>query len=359
MNKISVPTSLKTLLLKASQKTPLIIIVIVMSLVGAFILIKSHAATTVMAVEAESGLVANGAQVISDTNASGSSKVLFGTVTATNCIPTVNLCNYTSVFNEDFNGTALNTAVWKPYYNTYGDANKELECNTPNNQSVSNGTLKIVAKRETVVCNGGATRDFTTAFLGTRETGTYFPKYGYYEMRAKLPHAQGLWPAFWLRHINGASTAEVDIMEYFHSQVPGKTTSTLHLDGVSNVSKRSILFEAPTLAPAWHTWAVNIVPSGADVVFTFYLDGVQFHTYTDTTHVWANNTTTNSFDIALNMAVGGKYVGRPDDALGYLFDLNTCAQGGTPPSACNSTGILRASLPSTYEVDYVHVYQKN
>lgn len=342
-----------------TKKIPLIVIVVLMGFVGAVVLVKSHAATAVVALEAESGAVANGAQVVSDTGASGSSKVQFGSVIAPSCIPTVNLCNYTSVFDDEFDGTTLNTTVWKPYYNTYGDANKELECNTPNNVSVSSGTLKIVAKRETVVCNGGSTRNFTTAFLGTRETGTYFPKYGYYEMRAKLPHAQGLWPAFWLRHINGAPTAEVDIMEYFHSQVPGKTTSTLHLDNVSNVSKKTLPFESPTVTPAWHTWAVNIVPSGANVVFTFYLDGVAFHTYTDATHVWANNTTNNSFDIAINMAVGGKYVGRPDDALGFLYDLNTCAQGGTPPSACNSTGILRATFPSTYEVDYVHVYQKN
>jgi len=261
------------------------------------------------------------------------------------------------IFCDDFNSTSLDTSVWRPYYNNYGSANHELECNTPNNISVSSGTLKITSKRETIACPGSTTYGFTSGFLGTRETGHYFPKYGYYEIRAKLPHGQGLWPAFWLRHKNGASTAEVDIMEYFHSQVPGKTTSTLHLDGVSNVSKKTVFFENPTVTPAWHTWGVDIEPSGSDVSFKFYLDGVLFHSYTDTQHLWANTTDTNLFDIAVNMAVGGNWVGRPDDPLGYLYDLNTCAQGGTPPNSCISTGILRASFPAVYEVDYVRVFQ--
>src|SRR3546814_11451816 len=70
-------------------------------------------------------------------------------------------------------------------------------------------------------------------------------------MRAKVPHAQGMWPAFWLRHRNGAGVAEVDIMEYFHSQVPGRTTGTLHLDRTHHISQRSLPFEAPPATPRW------------------------------------------------------------------------------------------------------------
>src|SRR3546814_10043578 len=103
-------------------------------------------------------------------------------------------------------------------------------------------------------------------------------------MGAKVPHAQGMWPAFWLRHRNGAGVAEVDIMEYFHSQVPGRTTGTLHLDGRHNISKRSIPFEAPTATPGWHTWAVEIEPVAAGVQFTFLLDGTPYHSSTDTQH---------------------------------------------------------------------------
>jgi hypothetical protein len=47
------------------------------------------------------------------------------------------------VFADEFNGTTLNTNVWKPYYSTYGDGNNELQCHTPNNVAVANGTMKL------------------------------------------------------------------------------------------------------------------------------------------------------------------------------------------------------------------------
>ena len=186
------------------------------------------------------------------------------------------------VWSEEFGGSSLDTRVWKPYHSTYGDGNNELACLTPGNVSVSGGSLKLTARREKLTCPNGSTRQFSSGFLGTRETGTYFPRYGRFEIRAKVPHAQGLWPAFWLRHRNGSGVAEVDVMEYFHSQVPGKTTQTLHLDGRSNVSKRTTFVESPTSSPGWHTWSVEISKVSGGVRFDFGVDGSVVHSYTDT-----------------------------------------------------------------------------
>jgi beta-glucanase (GH16 family) len=180
-------------------------------------------------------------------------------------------------------------------------------------------------------------------------------------MRAKLPHAQGLWPAFWLRHKNGAGVAEVDIMEYFHSQVPGKSSQTLHLDGRTNLSKKATTFEAPTLNPGWHTWAVEITQASGGVRFTFFVDGTAVHTYVDTQHKWASaSNDSQTWDIALNMAVGGNWVGGPDDTLGVLRDISRCSISGTFPNTCKADGIKRVSwgndASTNYQVDYVRVY---
>jgi beta-glucanase (GH16 family) len=262
------------------------------------------------------------------------------------------------VWSDEFNGTRVNTNVWKPYHNTYGDGNKELQCLTPDNLAVSNGTLKITARRQTVTCPNGSVRQFTSGFMGTRETGTYFPRYGRFEIRAKVPHGQGMWPGFWLRHRNGAGIAEVDIMEYFHAQAPGKTTQTLHLDGRLNLSKKTSSIEAPTTQPTWQTWAVDIKRVSTGVQFTFFTNGQAVHTYVDTQHKWAElHPGQNLWDIAVNMSVGGNWVGHPDDALGHLRDLNRCAQGGTAPNNCTTTGIRRITFPTTYEVDYVRVFE--
>jgi beta-glucanase (GH16 family) len=278
------------------------------------------------------------------------------TTTTTTAVPGTR-AGWKLVGGDEFDGSSLNTAKWKPYHNTYGDSNNELACLTPNNVVQSGGSVKITAKKETVACPGGSTESFTSGFLGSRESGTYYPKYARFEMRAKLPHAQGLWPAFWLRHRNGASTAEVDIMEYFHSQVPGKTTQTLHLDGRYNLSKKTTAFEAPTLSPGWHTWAVEILPETSGVRFTFFVDDVAVHTYVDTQHDWASSDPNATWDVALNLAVGGNWVGRPGDTTGYLRDLNRCSISGTAPGGCTTTGIRSVDwTKSTYEIDYVRVY---
>ena len=285
------------------------------------------------------------------------------TTTPTTVAPVTTPDGWTLVGGDEFDGPGLDTSKWKPYHNTYGDGNNELACLTPDNVRQGGGSLKITAERETVSCPGGTTEQYTSGFIGSRETGTYYPKYARFEIRAKLPHAQGLWPAFWLRHRNGASTAEVDIMEYFHSQVPGRTTQTLHLDGRYNISKKTTTFEnAQTPTPGWHTWAVEILPDPNGVRFTFFLDGSATHTFVDTQHDWASSDPASTWDIAVNLAVGGKWVGVPDDSLGYLRDLNRCSISGTAPNGCSSTGINRVDwndpADSTYEVDWVRVYTK-
>jgi beta-glucanase (GH16 family) len=267
------------------------------------------------------------------------------------------------VAGDEFGDTAVDATRWKRYHNTYGDGNKELACLTPDNVVESGGSLRITARRQQVTCPNGSVRQYTSGFIGSREVGRYFPRYGRFEIRAKVPHAQGLWPAFWLRHRSGAGVAEVDILEYFHSQHPGKGYATLHLDGRKNLSKNSIAFESSKVAVSgWHTWAVEISPDPAGVRFEFSMDGTRFHSYVDTQHHWTSADPTATWDIALNLAVGGTWTGGPDDVLGYLRDLNRCSISGTPPNSCVTTGINRVDwtdpVDATYEIDYVRVFTR-
>jgi beta-glucanase (GH16 family) len=277
--------------------------------------------------------------------------------------------SYTLYWSDEFNGTSVNTANWGVYNNTYGEGNKEEACLTPNNVTVSNGTLKLTAKRQDINCQGNAAKfkSFTSGFIATRSIGStdsgataqgkYFPGYAKYEVRAKLPHGQGLWPAFWLRHKDGAAKAEVDIMEYFHAQVPGKTTGTLHYNDVANVSKKTASFETPTTTPAWHTWAVEMEDTSSGVLIKWLLDGTVYHQYTVTDKSQFTKYK-DTFDIALNLAVGGTYSGHPDDALGYSRYLGKCLKPYNGSQPCDASGILRANFDMTYEIDYVRVYTK-
>ena len=232
-----------------------------------------------------------------------------------------------------------------------------MQCSTPNNILISDGTLKITAKSESIACKNYGTYKYTSGFLGSREASKYYPLFGTFEMRAKLPHGHATWPAFWLRHRNGSTAtngAEIDIMEYFHAQVPGKTTSTLHLAGKSNVFKKTSFFENPTRTPGWHTWSVSISPATNGVKFQFLLDGKDAGSYLDTnSSKWATSAPADAtWDIAVNMAVGGNWNGTPGKPIGLLGN-GTCAQGGTAPNNCSTNNILQSSFPATYEVDYV------
>lgn len=107
------------------------------------------------------------------------------------------------------------------------------------NAYVSDGTLKIVAKKETFT-DQGQTKQYTSARLNSKLAF----KYGRVEVRAKLPAGAGTWPAIWTLGKNikevGAywqtqgygttswpSCGEIDIMEHWGSR-PNFVQSAMH-----------------------------------------------------------------------------------------------------------------------------------
>ncbi|WP_421118482.1 family 16 glycosylhydrolase [Aquihabitans daechungensis] len=340
---------------KHSPKTPLA----ARAIAAGIVMLGLAACQPVATVPGNVGTPTGGGTVTTTTAAPTTTTTAAPTTTTTKP-PVVNApAGWKLVGGDEFNDATLDGSKWKAYHNNYGAGNLELECNTPSNVTEGGGSLKIVAKKQAVSCPNAGAYSYTSGFVGSREAGKYYPRYARFEMRAKLPHAQGLWPAFWLRHRGGAGVAEVDIMEYFHSQVPGKTSQTLHLDGVSNISKKATTFENPASVPGYHLWAVEIVPEGSSIRFNFFVDNIKVHTFLDTKHAWSSADAAGTWDIALNMAIGGKWVGNPDGTLGYLEQLNRCSISGTAPN-CTSTNIKRVSWGSatstTYDIDYVRVY---
>ncbi|MFN8125471.1 MAG: PKD domain-containing protein [Candidatus Nanopelagicales bacterium] len=268
---------------------------------------------------------------------------------------------------DEFDAAGVDSANWSAYHNTYGDGNKELACLTPNNISTSGGVATITALRQTVTCPSGAVRNYTSGFLGSREAGRYHPLYGRYEIRAQIPHGQGLWPAFWLRHRNGASVAEVDILEAFHSQGPGRVVQTLHFPSSlgSNWGKVGTFLETPPEGTGgWHTFAVEIEPVSTGVRFRFFVDSTMTKEFVNTSpSAWNQVDPDAGWDIAVNLAVGGTWVGDPDKQLGYLPYKNLCsltakAPTNNDPSTCPTTGIHLANFPAKYNIDYVRVYTR-
>ena len=176
------------------------------------------------------------------------------------------LCNsdsteYILVWNDEFDGSgAIDSAKWfhqtqLPNGNSW--YNNEIQHYTDrlDNSYVSDGTLKIVAKKETYT-DQGQTKEYTSARLNSKYAFTY----GRVEVRAKLPEGVGTWPAIWMLGQNisepgaywqtqGYGTTswpycgEIDIMEHWGAN-QNYVQSALHTPssygGTSNVGGQYI-----------------------------------------------------------------------------------------------------------------------
>lgn len=239
-------------------------------------------------------------------------------------------------FQDDFNGTSLDSSRWTAYdpangNQRYGDADPNTEhCLTAKNVTVSGGYLRIRSSKERKTCKPNLVTDYTSGFIGSKQSNAFYPIYARYEIRARMPYGQGLFPALWLRHINGASSAEVDIHETFFNSDPGASTSTVHFPKTlgENIAKKGVFLGRPetnAIQGDWHTWAVDIeeVTPGdkSKAKFTFYIDNKEILSYTNTNaSQWTNvSDPKRGFDIAINVAMGQTDVGPTSKDLGYLY----------------------------------------
>ena len=106
---------------------------------------------------------------------------------------------YTLIWNDKFDGSgAIDPSKWfhqtqLPNGNSWFNNELQHYTNRLDNSYVSDGTLKIVAKKETYT-DQGQTKEYTSARLNSKYAFTY----GKVEVKAKLPEGVGTWPAIWM-----------------------------------------------------------------------------------------------------------------------------------------------------------------
>jgi beta-glucanase (GH16 family) len=193
------------------------------------------------------------------------------------------------VWNEEFNGTALNNARWFSE-NIAWPYNAEQQYYLPQQATVGNGRLEIKAERRTV---GG--RNFVSARINT--SPSFAQQYGRFEARMRVPAGQGFWPAFWLLPATQQWPPEIDIMETIGSH-PNRVYFTHHWGTVSNVMSNGTTYTGVDYTAGYHRYAVEWSPTRVD----WYLDGALRFTTT-------GNFPHEPMYIILNMAVGGTLPG--------------------------------------------------
>jgi beta-glucanase (GH16 family) len=104
---------------------------------------------------------------------------------------------------DRFEGTGVNWDKWTAHIQA--NFNDEVQCYTADESSVnknfdvSDGTLKIIARRQSISCPGldGEERDWTSGRLNSKDKSEFL--YGRIESRIRFHNLEGgTWPAFWM-----------------------------------------------------------------------------------------------------------------------------------------------------------------
>jgi len=199
----------------------------------------------------------------------------------------------------------------------------------PENARVENGMLVIECRKEHFKPASHAAVEYTSASLVTRDKMSF--QYGRIEMRAKIPHGKGSWPAFWTlgadeRKIGWPRCGEIDVMEFVGKE-PGRIYGTMHfaIDGKHKSDGGKIETEKPF--DDFHIYAIEWHPDRVD----FFFDSTKYHTVlVDKAGSGAENPFRKPHYLIINYALGGSWGGTIDDA----------------------------TLPQKYLIDYVRVYKQ-
>lgn len=239
------------------------------------------------------------------------------------------------VWQDEFNGDSLNFNQWEIEVNAFGGGNHEQQIYTDRvkNIRVHNGNLVIEAHNDHAAIVG-TSRPYSSGRVRSKRRGDW--KHGRFEIRAKLPGGQGVWPAIWMmpsddHYGEWARSGEIDIME-FKGQEPDTIWGTLHHGSrwPDNTHTGDTLKTPGTNYTAdYHVFAVE----WEQTEIRWYIDGKLWQTQTK----WSTPDAAfpapfdQKFHIILNVAVGGGFV------------------GPTNPDT---------KFPAAMLVDYVRVYQR-
>lgn len=238
------------------------------------------------------------------------------------------------VWADEFDGDEIDSSKWSPVVGGSGFGNNELQFYTARKENayVEDGKLIIQALKEKY-----EHREYTSAKLITKGKAEW--KYGRFEIRAKCPTGQGMWPAIWMMpsdmEIYGGwpSCGEIDIMELV-GHLPNTVHGTLHYGNPHTYTGTSYTLPSGDFSEDFHVFALEWTPTE----FRWFVDDVLYLTQTSWFTTGKNKDQHEPFPapfnrpfyLQLNLAVGGNWPGNPDETTVF---------------------------PQTFEIDYVRVYE--
>jgi len=236
------------------------------------------------------------------------------------------------VWADEFGKDGLpDGSKWTYDVGGHGWGNRELQhysASRIENAEVKGGVLRITARKEDYEGKG-----YTSARMVSRAGW----KYGYIEIRAKLPKGRGTWPALWMLPSSRWEKSgpqwplcgEIDIMEHVGYD-EGVVHGTVHTGAYNHVkgTQKGKQVQVPDAASGFHVYALDWQADRIEIL----VDGKSYFQFEDEgkgKEVWPFD---EPFKLIMNIAVGGNWGGRE--------------------------GVDESVFPQTMEIDYVRVYER-
>lgn len=256
---------------------------------------------------------------------------------ASHAAPPTSLEGWDMVFEDEFEGTTLDSKKWNPTYNWGHTHNHAAYC-VAENVLVENGKLRIKgeARRHpdapATATSGGKTYnlDYTSGAIDSR--GKFEVQYGYIEGRFKAPAQRGTWPAFWT--LQDGWPPEIDILEIPHAR--DQHHYYLHYTDPSWYADNGNAWDheasfggvhtGPDKSLAFHDYGVEWDATNMN----FYFDGKRIANYSRPTEI----SQTKAMYMIINLAIGG-----------------WATSGGDPIEVTTAN-------PAWYEAEWVRVWKR-
>lgn len=184
----------------------------------------------------------------------------------------------------------------------WGNNEQEFYTSSNTNCFIENNYLNIISlNEEKEDCN------YTSARLKTKEKFEF--KYGYVEVKAKLPTGKGSWPAIWMMGVNNSWPAcgEIDIMEHLGRE-QDIIHHAIHFENHICDSDNAFLEKIDNVAKEFHTYGLLWKKDYIE----FYVDRKSQGKIIRNESIknWPFN---DYFYLIVNCAVGGDWAGNIND----------------------------------------------
>jgi len=271
--------------------------------------------------------------------------------------------NWTLTFDDEFDGSALNSAIWTKGMRWAGVINNELQGYVPENVTVGGGYCTITTEKRTVQNTDmtgykGQTMSYASGCLQTYNKWTQ--TYGYFEARMKMPGGSGgTWPAFWLLPDRGAGSATLNQRVAVGNSIDGVTIPMGNeIDVLEYISHWESTVTGIGAAHSGYFWGYGSGQSwgnyaqlnqGAGPQFPVLNQDSQFHNYgvywgPGVMKFYVDGTLVLNRADATNIGVCPEYM------------ILNCALSTNAWTTTLTGTQIDAGLPATTVIDYVRVY---